>query len=101
MAVMKTGSFEGASIEQLRGAFEGSFEARNWPLMVQVLDELIQQGEDEGLRDLCLRAQALRNLVQDLMSSGSDVQFLESVAPVFEQTRFYLSHFHWSNCISH
>lgn len=121
MAVEVTGcaqndSFEGASLDRLREVFERSFESRDWFQMVKVLEQLIQQGEDEGLVNLCLRAQALRNLVldlkpeiksgfqpaeQSLMNSAADVEFLRTVAPVFEQTRFYLSHFHWSNRISH
>lgn len=117
------GSIEDVSLEHLRGVFENSFESQNWPQMVQVLEQLIEQGEDEGLIDLCLRAQALRNLVLDLKpelkpglsverqghpvvpnsgpNSSEDAEFLKSVGPVFEQTRFYLSHFHWSNHISH
>lgn len=108
-------SLENASVAQLREVFEGSFESKNWSLMVKVLDRMIQQGEEEGLVDLCLRAQALRNLVLDLkpelkpgglleekaVGSEADADFLNSVAPVFEQTCFYLSHFHWSNRISH
>ncbi len=83
----------GRYIQELRAALATAFRVHNWPSALSTLDLLATLGEHQGHRELCLRAQGLREVLGHRGESRSEPG--ESILRHYSELEFHLSHLQW------
>ncbi len=79
-----------AELDHLHQGLTESFRSHHWPEVSARLDRLAKVAEYEGRRELCLRAQSLREIMGDRPSLPSD-----RVNELFTDLLFQVSHLKW------
>ncbi len=85
-------------LQALRNELVAQYRFQNWSQLAHVLGALAQVGEQQGQKDLCLRAQLLRSV---LAEGGTGTALDPRAAPLFDELMFHLSHVQWSSETSH
>lgn len=77
----------GIELARLRQILQTQFELANWIRVAKVLDLLMKLGQEQGQRDLCLRAQSLRQALGE--------RRLEHAQDIYRQLLARLNHLEW------
>jgi hypothetical protein len=85
-------------LQALRNELIHQFRGSQWGELSRTLEMLARVGEMQGSRELCLRAQSLRELMgirSDRSTAGG------RVSELFHDLMFHLSHLQWVSQTSH
>lgn len=81
-------------LQHLRSQIERTFQAGRWSELAGALETLAKIGEAEGHRELCLRAQSLRELMGH--NAGGREAPGKRVSELYHDLLFHVSHVEWS-----
>jgi len=82
-----------ATLHVVRLDLQGQFRGARWGELAQTLDTVAKLGETQGSRELCLRAQSLRELMGN--RAGGRASAGDRVTQLFHELMFHLSHLQW------
>jgi hypothetical protein len=82
-------------LQFLRTDLERAFRDRDWESLLKQLEQLAAVGESEGRRELCLRAQSLREVLGH-RAGGRGEEPGETLLRHFHELTFHLTHLQWT-----
>ena len=85
-------------LSSLRCRLMGQFKDERWSELAGTLDTLARVGEGQGERELCLRAQGLRELMGG--RAGGRAEPGARVQELFSELMFRLGHLQWTCQVS-
>lgn len=86
-------------LSRLSKELKRQFAGGQWQSLASTLEVLAKVGEIEGKRELCLRAQSMRELMGK--NGGGRQHAGQRMQELFADLMFHLSHLQWSSKISH
>ena len=86
-------------LQSLHKTLVAQFKSGQWAPMASTLERLAKVGEHEGQRELCLRAQSLRDIMGE--RAGGREKAGKRLQELFSELLFHLSHLQWRNQTSH
>jgi hypothetical protein len=88
-----------SELQSLRNELVFQFRREQWSSLAGTLEAIARLGEEQGRRELCLRAQTLRELM-DHRGAPDAIRF-DRVTEVYDELLFHLKHLQWVNQASH
>lgn len=82
-------------VQSIRAELEASFETRNWLGMSSSLDQLVSLTQEVGQRELCIRAQSMRDLARSGTFEGTEQETSASLQVQWNELVFLMDHFEW------
>jgi len=87
-------------LQWIRSELVQHFQTQQWSQFSGALADLARMGEGQSYRELCLRAQSLRELIGE-RGGGRSFAAGARVAELFNELMFHLSHLQWSTQNQH